>query len=246
MTTIPNESAIAPVANNPLAMIERAVELKADPDQLGKLMDLQERWEKRNATAAYNSAMVAVQGDLPRVCSDARNTQTNSEYPTETRVRQTIQKKCLEHGFTFVVDEAAPPQDDVLCVRLTIRHVDGHETTMLRYGKVDMYGPKGNPNSTHVQGCQKTATYLGRRMLLQAFGVVVDGDDLDGNGQPKAINDEQVKHLERLIQDTDSDRDKFLAVFQVNDMFELPDDRYDQALKMLEAKKRKQAKAEQS
>jgi len=175
----------------PLAMIMAAIESKADPSYLSKLMDLQERVEKREAERAYNAAMIEVQSRLPGVCSNATNPQTNSDYPTETRVRQTIQAMCLDHGFTFTVDEATAPVDDVVCVRLTVRHVNGHESTMLRYGKVDMYGPKGNPNSTHVQGCQKTVTYLGRRMLLQAFGVVVDGDDKDGGAPAATISEEQ-------------------------------------------------------
>ena len=178
-------------ADNPLALIQRAVDKGTDPAAMSQLMDLYERHERNEARKAYSAAMVQVQADLPRVCSDARNPQTNSDYPTETRVRQTIQAMCLDHGFTFTVDEATAPVDDVVCVRLTVRHVNGHESTMLRYGKVDMYGPKGNPNSTHVQGCQKTVTYLGRRMLLQAFGVVVDGDDKDGGAPAATISEEQ-------------------------------------------------------
>ena len=231
------QTAIAPVANSPLALIERAIELKADPDQIGKWMDLQEQWERRKAVAAYNRAMVEVQADLPRVCSDARNTQTNSNYPTETRVRQTIQSKCLEHGFTFTVDEGSPPVDDVLCVRLTVRHVAGHESTMVRYGKVDMYGPKGNPNSTHVQGCQKTTTYLGRRMILQAFGVVVDGDDTDGNGAATTITEEQAITLQDMLDAVpESDRKRFWDLAQVTDLNNFPANRYDAAVRAIKSK----------
>lgn len=234
MTTATNENAVSVVNSNPMTLIQTAIEHKADPEQLGKLMDLQERWEANHARKAYNAAMVAVQGELPRVCSDKRNTQTNSDYPTETRVRQTIQKKCLEHGFTFTVDEAAPPQDDMLCVRLTIRHADGHEATMIRYGKVDMYGPKGNPNSTHVQGCQKTTTYLGRRMLLQAFGVVVDGDDDDGNGGTATVTEEQSVVLQDMIDQLDDEASRrFFAWAGVDDVANLPANRYDTAFRGL-------------
>tara|TARA_R110000803_G_C11989495_1_gene321959 strand:- start:8250 stop:9032 length:783 start_codon:yes stop_codon:yes gene_type:complete len=224
------------------SVMQQAIEQKMPPETIGKLLDVAERLQANQAKIIFNDAMVSAQSALPRVCSDARNDQTKSDYPTETRVRQTIQKRCLEHGFTFFVDEAEPPRDDILCVRLTIRHAGGYESMLTRYGKVDNLGPKGNPNSTHVQGGQKTVTYLGRRMLLQAFGVVVDGDDTDGNDDVDVITPDQVSTLENMIADTGTDKVGFLvwatrtANHQIESLSDMPADLYSTAIAILKKK----------
>ena len=230
------------VEANPLTLLQQAVNSGLDAQQLEKLVALQERWEAREAEKAYNRAMLAMQRELPRVCSDATNTQTHSKYPTETNVRQTIDEMRLKYGFKFFVDEDGPPVDDVICAKLTVSHVDGHKEYMRRYGKVDMYGPKGNPNSTHVQGCQKTVTYLGRRMLLQAFGVVVDGDDRDGNATSEVLTDLELERLDALLNESGADVPLFMQWAGVDRLEAFPRSRYGDAVRML---KTKMAKGEQ-
>jgi len=51
----------------PMALIQMAVQANADPDKLGKLMDLQERWEAKQAADAFGQALADFQSECPPV-----------------------------------------------------------------------------------------------------------------------------------------------------------------------------------
>jgi hypothetical protein len=57
-----------PVVDNavltPMAMIDRALTSGATPETLGKLMDLQERWEANQAKKAFDEAMQRAQAEM--------------------------------------------------------------------------------------------------------------------------------------------------------------------------------------
>lgn len=55
------------VQSNPLTIIERAIDRGCDPDQLEKLLALQERWEKNEAAKRYAEAITTFQAKCPRV-----------------------------------------------------------------------------------------------------------------------------------------------------------------------------------
>ena len=60
-----NEAAV--VAIEPTALIEKAIEKGVDFLALEKLMDLQERWEKREAEKAFFQAMNEFQAKKPKL-----------------------------------------------------------------------------------------------------------------------------------------------------------------------------------
>ena len=52
---------------DPSTLLVRAVDQGLDVDQLGKLMELQERWESNQARKAFNVAMATFQSLVPRI-----------------------------------------------------------------------------------------------------------------------------------------------------------------------------------
>jgi hypothetical protein len=56
---------VAPAAPTPLTLLEQAIAKNMDLAQLEKLMDMQERWEKRQAEKAFSEAMSSFQSFAP-------------------------------------------------------------------------------------------------------------------------------------------------------------------------------------
>ena len=54
-------------APNPLAMLQKCIDNGTPIDQLGKLMDLAERWEKSRAAERFAQAITAFQAECPQI-----------------------------------------------------------------------------------------------------------------------------------------------------------------------------------
>ena len=62
------------------------------------------------------------------------------------------------------------------------------------------------------------------------------GEDLPEGHEPEKINEMEAKLLSRLIDETESDLDKFCMAFKIKSLEEMPKDRFDKALAALEKK----------
>lgn len=240
-----------PQDHNPLAAVARMIERgESVPVELfERVIALQERVDANNARAAYNAAMVAIQKEMPTVVHDKRNTQTNSNYASMEQVMATIKPIALKHGITHAFHEGAAPQDGQICVVGIFRHVSGHEERFTRFGKIDNVGLKGNPNSTEIQGAQKSVTYLSRRMLCSVLGIVVADEDKDGSSGAKntPITKEQQKEIHDLLVDlgisNDPGRmDSFLKWMAVDELSLMTQADYAKAKSKLDRQKAKAAK----
>lgn len=237
-----NGHSIAPVdMPHPLAILNAAVSRGADVHTLERISALAREWKADAARAAYNAAMVAIQQEMPTVVSDKHNAQTNSKYPSMERVMDTLKPIALKHGVTYSFHEGAPPQDGMICVVGIFRHVAGHQETRTRYGKIDNVGLKGNPNSTEIQGAQKSVTYLSRRLICTEFGLVVADEDRDGNGGrgSEFIDHSQLAGLKTLLNDSghrsEAEIKQFLTWAKVETLSELTKAKFDEAVPMLRA-----------
>src|SRR5690348_14516166 len=85
----------------PMAMIDRALTSGATPETLGKLMDLQERWEASQAKKIYDEAMQKAQSEMRPVLMNADNDQTKSRYATYEALDSAIRPIYTRHGFTL-------------------------------------------------------------------------------------------------------------------------------------------------
>jgi len=224
------QNAIAPVANSPLALIERAIELKADPDQLGKLMDLQERYERNAAAKAFASAMADFQARCPIIHKARKGGHGNyASYDDIDRQTRAIRTECgLSVAFEF--NASGENRMDVVCIA---SHVDGHSE---RYN----YQGIPVPSDMRVNDTQKYGALLsyGKRYAYQlAFNIVVTDEDTDGAGLGGCITEEQAITLQDMLDAVpESDRKRFWDLAQVADLTSFPANRYDAAMRALKAK----------
>jgi hypothetical protein len=240
MVVLPKETVKLPPT--PLTLIEAAIEKGMDPDQLGKLMDLQERYERNRAVEAFNVAMNACQNEMPTVLRDAENTHTQSKYSRLETVMRTIKPVYTKHGFSLCFGTQDSPREGYMRVTADVRHVGGHCESHHLDVPLDGAGAKGGKISMNaVQACGSTTTYAQRYLAKMIFNITIADEDNDGMGA--FVSPEQIEEINRLIEEVkDSgkpfDFARFLAWLNVESLDKVPQSKVSKALMELGRKRR--------
>lgn len=190
----------------PATLLEKAIEKGADITQLKELMDLQERWEKKEAKKSFLDALSLFQTMIP-VLKKKRTAKINSQkgaysynYADLGSITQEIKKALHECGLSYRWEFAE--SNDKMRVTCFISHRDGHtEQTTMEAGK-DTSGYKND-----IQQKGSTQTYLQRYTLIGALGLSTAEDDTDGNFPKKGgqnINPQDEEYLYQWQQSVDN------------------------------------------
>jgi hypothetical protein len=169
----------------PLQLLAQAVEKGVDLDQMQKLMDLQDRWEKKEAKKAFLDALSLFQTKVP-VIQKKRIAKINSpkgnylyKFADLGTIANAIKEPLKECGLSYRWE--FQPNGGNLKVTCFLSHRDGHaETTSMEAGR-DMSGGKND-----IQQIGSTQTYLQRYTLIGALGLSTADEDNDGRGNPTA------------------------------------------------------------
>jgi hypothetical protein len=187
---------------HPLVLVELAIERGLDPDKLGKLIELAERMDDREAQADYQQAMRRAQEKMPTVVRDADNKQTGSRYARFETVLHVCKPVWTGEGFSLAFSEADCPVAHHKRTVLTVMHDAGHRETSSIDLPLDGVGPKGNAiaGMNAVQAAMSTGTYAQRALVCRVFNITVANQDVDGNSPSKGcISRAQVAQINTLI-----------------------------------------------
>ena len=163
---------------DPSTLLARAVDQGLDVDQLGKLMELHERWESNQARKAFNAAMAAFQSMVPRITKaktvdfpSKRGGRVNYSYAPLADIREQIKETLEKCGLSvrFAINQAAG-RVNVTCI---VTHVDGHSEETSMEGAEDA-------KMTGNQAIGSTVTFLSRYAMIGALGLTTADDDIDG------------------------------------------------------------------
>jgi hypothetical protein len=189
MPVVQPHSSVVAAAATPADLLMHAMNSGADLDRLERLMDMQMKWEQREAHKAYTEAMAEFKRNAPTinqdkyVSFDTSKGTTAYAHATIGNVTGKIVGALAEHGFSH---RWIPSRGEggMIAVTCEITHKLGHsETTTLEAG-LDQSGGKNN-----IQAMASTITYLERYTLLAATGLAVkDQMDDDGAGSGVASN----------------------------------------------------------
>jgi len=185
----PPANALAVQQGSPAAIMLQALSQGTSLEQVEKMMDLQERWEKREAEKAFRDAFAAFRGEniiIPKtkfVDRGRAGSFTQAEY---SELCQRISPALSKHGFSFRHDQKFGSrrrmiegvEHDVGWVYVTcyLEHKSGHSEVL------ELEGPPGDLSAnTETQNMQVTASYLKRQSLLAITGTAT-GDEDDENG----------------------------------------------------------------
>ncbi|MEW8178577.1 MAG: ERF family protein [Candidatus Thiodiazotropha endolucinida] len=228
------EPAGNPVPMTPANMLAMAVQQGADLEKLEKLIQLEERWDKNNARKAYHAAVANFKRNPPKVIKDKVNKQYNSKYASKHSLVNTVNAELGKYGLNARWD-IKQDDDAMITVSCILTHELGHSESVTMKAPPDSSGSK-NP----IQQIKSTKTYLEIATFESVTGVAAsdEGDD-DGNGfGVETINDEQVANLEGLISEVGANKAQFLKVLKIDELGQLPANKYDGAVKRLEQKRK--------
>lgn len=199
------------VATTPATLLEMAVNQNADIEKLEKLMDLQQRWEEREAKKAYHAAMAAFKAEPLYIGKDMHVSYSTTKGQTDYRhsslanVTNTINRALSAQGLSASWQQAQA--DGAITVTCTITHVGGYSESTSLSAAPDTSGGKNS-----IQAIGSTVSYLERYTILAITGQASSDMDDDGRGaEIEYIAEDQVNEIEAAIKDNSLNRSIFLG-----------------------------------
>ena len=170
----------APPAGSPQALLEIALNNQATPEVLGRLMDLQERYEANEARKAYTAAMAAFKCEVPSVIPKdslvdyaTGKGRTRYTHATLGRISEKVTAILSRHGLS--VSWETHQAQNAVSVTCHVTHAMGHRESTTLSGPPDDSGSKNR-----IQQIGSSVTYLQRYTMLAALGLATaDQDDAD-------------------------------------------------------------------
>jgi len=152
-------------------LMEIAISSNADVDKLEKVMDLQDRWEKKEAKKSFTAAMARFQAQCPTI----KKTKTGHNFKYAPMSDVIDQVKGLESDCGLSHRFEQDTQKDSISITCVVSHIDGHSEKLRLEALADQTGSKNA-----VQAIGSTITYLQRYSFLGSFGIATADEDMDG------------------------------------------------------------------
>lgn len=236
--------ALAPAADMPeqvMALYRLALEQgEAGVGALEKLIDLQERIQRRSAELEFSRALAEFQTACPAIqkSSTAKIASRTGAgysftYADLEEIIGTVRPILSAHGFSFTFD--SDTDGKMLKCVCTLRHSHGH--SMTSSFKLPTESASGATEQQKVGGA---LTYAKRQCLVSVLGLALTDPEEAGNGAANVarVTEEQAVNLVGLMEDVGVAQDKFLARFRISAVADLPTALYNEAVRLLEAKRK--------
>lgn len=223
-------------AITPADMLQSALDRGLDPESLQKFMDLYDRFEAKQAKAAFDQALADFKRNPPKVVHDLKNAQYDSTYSSLANLVNTVNASLAEHGLNATWEYS---QDETIHVTCVLSHTQGHSVRTTLSGPPDDSGKKNS-----LQQIKSTTTYLRGATFEAVTGVAttaVNKDD-DGNGAAgPAISEQELADLEALVDEVGADKAQFCKVCKVESLADLPKSKLKGAIAKLEQKRKQKS-----
>jgi len=227
----PTTALAAPVQPiEPLQIIAQAIQSGMKPDDLGKLMELQERHERNQSAKAFAEAITRFQAECPPIFKGRR---ANSDKLTFAyagfddvwKVVGPIATHCgIAVTFTYPKSEAG--KLDVICRIRVGTHVE--ETT------ASVPIPQGKVNATQLMG--QAMSYVRRYGVCAALNVIVTDEDQDAGDCCDVLSDLQRANIITLVREAGNNMSGFLKWIGATDVASISIRDYGKCVDMLDKK----------
>ena len=231
------------LATQPPSMLEIISNLvnapgKVDVEALHRLLDFQERIEKRDAEREFTRAFNQLQAKLPVIGKRGKNEKTGKSYVLYEDAMKELQPLLTEHGFTVSVDEEEVTQAGIRFV-LKLKHTGGHSEFTRRTFPTDVASKNREGISIRpaIQDAGSTSQYAKRYLLFQALNLVATDEDTDGESL-EPITKDQALDLESALQAVGGDKVAFLRYMDVASFGAIIVRDYKKAIEAIESKRR--------
>lgn len=217
--------------STPMQLISMAVTGGADPAQLEKLMDLQERWERNQAAKAFGAALMKFQSLCP-IIHKSREVAFAGKHMYNFAGLDDIMR-----AITPILNQCG------LCVSYSTEIKEGQMLVKCKItcgihsevSEVQM----PIPSDARVNDTQKMAmalSYAKRYALCAALNIVTSNEDCDAAGLSATITEEQAAKLDDLLSQLAPERKaRFYKYVGTEKLIDIKADRFDDIYKKLVA-----------
>ncbi|MCJ8293372.1 MAG: ERF family protein [Colwellia sp.] len=178
-----------------MGLIQMAVEKGADIAQLEKLMDLQDRFEAKNARRSFFEGLSIFQSIIPTIKKTGlasfktKTGKTEYTYAKLEDIARVIRPTLKEAGLSYRYEQSS--ENNLMTVICIITHKEGHQEQTSMSAFADQSGSKNQ-----IQQIASTISYLRRYTLTGALGITVGDEDDDGG-----FYEEQVEQEDQINED---------------------------------------------
>lgn len=238
-TAVVQSSTTGPVTD----LLRIAVEKGTPVAELKELVALHEHMERKQAQRDYSAAMARFQAECPSIKkSSTAQITTNSgskfsyTFAELGEIAQTVNPLLAKHGLSYTWDATVDEKGANLTCVCTVRHENGHSET----SRITV--PTGSPSAmSNQQKVGAALTFARRLSLTSALGLTstdddVDGKDLGGGSSNEPITEKQADNLSARLAAVNGDLARFLKLFDVPTLADIPASRYAEALQKIEKK----------
>jgi len=229
-----------PGLTNPTVLLESMAAKGVTGDELAKMMDFLERLQSNQSAIAFAEAHNKCQQEMPLVLKTVKNNFLDSVYANLESVQNLCKPVWTKHGFSLSFSEGDLAPNGMRRIIMTVRHVGGK--TEVHHGNypTDGTGAKGGKNMNALQGVVSSNTYAQRDMIRNFFGIVIAGQDFDGN-QVELLTPEHVQELNQLFEQCEQNgnpvnMEAFWKFVGCKDMYEMRDRDFPAAKDLLKRK----------
>lgn len=150
--------------------------------ELEKVMEIQERWEKKEARKSFYASMSVLQSQIPVITKRGKASfahksgggVTAYDYAKIEDITESIKPFLVQNRLSYRYEQETGDKQ-LITVTCIVTHADGHEERTIMSGYPDGSGSKNN-----IQMMASTVSYLRRYTLTGALGITVSGEDNDG------------------------------------------------------------------
>lgn len=220
---LPSAEVVSPgtmlALQNPASMMMQMLEKAMSNPRMGvekmrEALELQKDFMAMHAEMEFNAAMARLQPSLPFITKKGRisfqekdsGNQRNTPYARFEDIEEAIRPLYSAEGFSTSYDIESIPGKDApyMVVVLTIAHNLGHKKQFRSPPMPADNSGKKNP----IQALGSTQSYGKRYALTNGFGIVVKGEDDDGNkgGTPAKKKDPFTAKIDQQSKGTTTKR----------------------------------------
>lgn len=164
LTVINNSTSLLP-----MNLIDKAVTNGADLANIEKLMELQDKWESKQAKKSFYEALAKFQKECPTLTKTKKG--HNYMYAPLGDIVAQIKDVLFNNGLSFRFEQN---HNDGITVTCIVSHLDGHSEKTTMTALADKSGSKND-----VQAIGSTVTYLQRYTLIGALGISTADEGMD-------------------------------------------------------------------
>ncbi len=212
---------------------------KFDIAAMKELIRMRNDERAAQAKQVFDESYSKLEAEIPSIIKSgvvdfrSKNGRTNYTHATLEDIVSQIKPALCKYGFS--ISHIKTHRNEKVTVETTLRHASGHEITTTDSAPADITGNKNN-----MQARMSTATYLKRSNICDLLNIATKDADDDGKaGGNHFITPEQVGLINKLLDDTEADKVKFVRDYmKVKSINEILAGDYNKAINALEIKRK--------